>query len=635
VQFLERQQAAQERTRLFRLQFALVAIPAIASMLIVGGAAGYFLTFVEIMVLHEFGLVGIPFTDKALAIGACIHAVAFVPWMIRAERNGIHSATEELTSILAEGALDDPSLDPSFRKLSNVVEEMALAAGMPPPLVHIWPGYRAINSVTLGASPADAQIFVTRFAIDGLPRSELQALVAYSMSQILNGDMALNLRVASYVHAFEFGNRLGNRVLRPKGNVFFLKLVLYWLLIGIWLGLLLKLIAWPPYMGAKFLQSRIGRERQRLGDASVVQFTRDPASFVSLLTKAHAFPASVKLKMELRPLNGVFAHCCFVAPDQRRFFAIQDSLPKRIRTIDRNLQVAKTWSTEMEKVRKEYKRRVEEADGTRYETFRTRPQPTRRQEQVLAGLATLTVAASVKPAEDTRARLSGVVGEILALLMDRNPRTRGRQIEALGALYAQESLSELNEPLAALGSLAPAERSLALDRRLPVLRALSAADLAQFRRALDTLAIADESVDVFEFALTRSAVNFIDAFSSPRPPHGSLTFDKSNDDLCYLFMVMASFTSRDRAAVAYESGIRQLGLPDWAKYAQPASWAHRLAAVLGRLNALTPIAKDLLLESLAKTASFDGSQTLAERELVRAVAACLNCPLPRVVGANQ
>ena len=114
-----------------------------------------------------------------------------------------------------------------------------------------------------------------------------------------------------------------------------------------------------------------------------------------------------------------------------------------------------------------------------------------------------------------------------------------------------------------------------------------------------------------------------------------MTFDKLGKECVYLFMVMASVTSKERAAHAYEAGIRRLGIPYWPTYAQPLSWARHLADVLGRLEALTPIAKDLLLEALAKTASFDGSQTLAERELVRAVAACLNCPLPRVRGPTS
>ena len=89
--------------------------------------------------------------------------------------------------------------DPDERKLRNVVEEMAIAAGVPVPQVYLLPEERAINAFAAGHSTSDAVVAVTAGAVRLLTRDELQGVIGHEFSHILNGDMRLNLRLMGVV----------------------------------------------------------------------------------------------------------------------------------------------------------------------------------------------------------------------------------------------------------------------------------------------------------------------------------------------------------------------------------------------------------------------------------------------------
>src|SRR5690606_16394033 len=79
--------------------------------------------------------------------------------------------------------------DPLKRRLHNVVEEMAIAAGLPVPEVYVLENEPGINAFAAGLQPANAAVAVTRGALERLKRDELQGVVAHEFSHILNGDM--------------------------------------------------------------------------------------------------------------------------------------------------------------------------------------------------------------------------------------------------------------------------------------------------------------------------------------------------------------------------------------------------------------------------------------------------------------
>ena len=72
------------------------------------------------------------------------------------------------------------------------------------------------------------------------------------MSQILNGDMALNSRLASYLYAFKFAPRVAKWWLlfpRDEEGMEFVKAVIACLTFTLWIGIALSIIAFPQYLG--------------------------------------------------------------------------------------------------------------------------------------------------------------------------------------------------------------------------------------------------------------------------------------------------------------------------------------------------------------------------------------------------
>src|SRR5687767_8468892 len=180
--------------------------------------------------------------------------------------------------------IDRSTGDIALKRLHNVVEEMSIASGVTMPEVYVLENEDGINAFAAGNSPADAAIAVTRGAATLLTRDELQGVVAHEFSHVLNGDMRLNLRLLGWtfgllaiaivarivLHSSPHAGR-GNR--RDGAGALMLAALAIMLLgyIGVFFG--------------RLLQAAVSRHRERLADASAVQFTRNPSGLTGALLK--------------------------------------------------------------------------------------------------------------------------------------------------------------------------------------------------------------------------------------------------------------------------------------------------------------------------------------------------------------
>ena len=85
------------------------------------------------------------------------------------------------------------------KRLLNIVEEMAIASGMPVPQVYLLDDEESINAFAAGTEPSNAVVGVTRGCLQWLSREELEGVIAHEFSHILNGDMRLNMRLIGLV----------------------------------------------------------------------------------------------------------------------------------------------------------------------------------------------------------------------------------------------------------------------------------------------------------------------------------------------------------------------------------------------------------------------------------------------------
>ena len=104
--------------------------------------------------------------------------------------------------------------DTTERRLLNVVEEMALASGVPVPAVFLLSEEMGINAFAAGHSPSDCVIGVTRGCAQQLTRDQLQGVIAHEFSHILNGDMRLDLRLMGVLYGILLMGLTGRELLR-------------------------------------------------------------------------------------------------------------------------------------------------------------------------------------------------------------------------------------------------------------------------------------------------------------------------------------------------------------------------------------------------------------------------------------
>ena len=182
------------------------------------------------------------------------------------------------------GARSPRDDDPAHRRLVNVVEEVAIAAGSAVPEVFVLDD-DAINALTAGAH--DVAIVVTRGALAGLDRDELQAVVAHEIAHVLEGDVRLNTRLAGALYGLCSLSVLGRSLLRasmrlPAGRRG-LPLPAP-LLAGT--GFVLAGVGWLGSLAAHLVQAGISRQRELLADARSIQLTRNGDALGRALRKA-------------------------------------------------------------------------------------------------------------------------------------------------------------------------------------------------------------------------------------------------------------------------------------------------------------------------------------------------------------
>lgn len=173
-----------------------------------------------------------------------------------------------------------PADGPEFADLRNVVEQMAIAAGIPVPTVYVIDD-PAPNAFATGRNPKHAAITVTTGLLATMSTRELRGVIAHETGHIVNRDIAVTtlavLAVGAIAVIAEIGIRVGifggSGRRNDAGAVFLL------------IGLALYIIAVPAGM---LLRAALSRRRESMADATAVELTREPAGIRSALEKLEA-----------------------------------------------------------------------------------------------------------------------------------------------------------------------------------------------------------------------------------------------------------------------------------------------------------------------------------------------------------
>jgi Zn-dependent protease with chaperone function len=524
------------------------------------------------------------------------------------------------------------------RRLVNVVEEMAIASGVPVPQVFVLDGEPGINAFAAGFTTSDAAVAVTRGCLEKLTREELQGVIAHEFSHVLNGDMRLNIRLMGVVFGIVCIGLLGRILMRAgshsrvavarRGRGGSPGAALFAIGLGVFLiGLIGELFG-------KLIKAAVSRQREFLADASAVQFTRNPQGIASALKKigGHAHGAHVQAE------HAEEASHFFFGDIHKRLFAAgvlatHPPLVERIRRIDPAFrgefpEVARGIAQPEEIV-------SALAPGTRRE-----PAPTAAA-QVVDRIGTLTpdtlergraLLAALPPAlQDAAHNPLSACAIVYALLISDQRAVQDAQRARIEALSGAPLLTETARQYRLVHALPRAERLALLELLAPALRELGHAQKSSFSRTVQALIDADGAVSIFEYVLSETLRARLAGDAPPeiraRVRHRSLKSVRA--EVALLLSLLAHAGDVDGSAEqAFAAGAAQL--PEVALAPLPSSerLLTALSAALDQLRALAPSLRERLVRACAHAVLEDRRVTDDELTLLRALCDALECPLP-------
>ncbi|MBV9913658.1 MAG: M48 family metallopeptidase [Sinobacteraceae bacterium] len=525
--------------------------------------------------------------------------------------------------------------DPQRRRLLNVVSEMAIASGVPMPEVYVLEQEAGINAFAAGHTPANAAISVTQGALDQLNRDQLQGVIGHEFSHILNGDMRLNVQLMGWVFGLLIIALIGRLIVdvSPRNRRGSNNLVV--------LGLAITVLGYVGLFLGQLMQAAVSRQRERLADASGVQFTRNPQGLKDALIKIAANEQGSRL---LTPHAEQAAHM-FFAPGLERLFATHPPLLERIREIDPRFDERELARAIAEVAHQPLEAGEEpsaaETSGTAAVARGAAPPPQSLRASVgrpdavhiqHAQAIHLALPDSLREVAQSPGRAQALV---LALLLSREPQVRAGQLEQLQRALGPNNFAIFQQLIPVADNLEPLLRLPALQQLFPALRRAPPAQRRSLGQLVNMLIYADARVDVFEFCLARLLESLLRDELEAAVPHGTLTLEDVEQELFVVFATLAQMGAADErsARIAYEAGMTTVLPMRRPEYAVIADWPQQLSRALARLEQLHPFAKQALIDGLVRTIASDEVMTEAEAELLRTVCALLHCPLPPLLGA--
>ena len=642
MNFFSAQDAARKSTILLVLLFlsAVLSLILLTNLLIMAFLGSFDLDPTYLGAGQPTGLAG--FFERFdwgnfLAIGTAVTLVVLAGslYKISALSGGGSLVAESLGGRL----ISQDTTDPMHRKVLNLVEEMAIASGTPVPPVYMLEQEAGINAFAAGFEAGDAVIGVTRGCVQQLNRDQLQGVIAHEFSHILNGDMRLNLRLVGILHGILLIGLIGYHILhggfrvsrrgsssKGKGAGGILLL-----------GLGFAAIGYAGTFFGKLIKASISRQREYLADASAVQFTRNPQGIAGALKRIGGFAAGSRLE---HPDAQVLSHAYFsegVRTYFGRLLATHPPLRQRIRRIEPG------WDGRLEAGV------APDAESTAGPAG-AGPAADRAVAVGSAAMAAAAVERIGRPdqvgincaahlIEEIPAAVRWAAREpygaralIYGLLLDSDRNILQRQLALLDQKADIGVYDQTRLLLPALRALERKYRLTLVDLAMPALRQLSSRQYHGFKDITLALVRMDEKVSLFEWSLQKILLHHLDACFAPKPmrpiEHAALPGLRPECSLVFSLIAYAQSGGQDDAQAAFDAARSSLGMEgiDLAKRKQID--LQSLDTAVDRLARLKPQSKRIFIRACAAGILANDQVTPKEMELIRAISALLDCPMP-------
>lgn len=554
-----------------------------------------------------------------LFIGTVIALVSLFKW-IQIRRGG-----KAIAEMMGGTLVTADSQDFAEQRLVNVVEEMALAANMPVPAVYVLKDEQGINAFAAGFSTRDAVVAVTQGTLDSFSRDQLQGVVAHEFSHILNGDMRLNMKLIAILFGIMFitevglvflrGSRFSNRD-RNSGPI---------LLLGLGLVILGSI---GTFFG-NMIKAAVSRQREFLADAAAVQFTRNPSGIADALKIIGGSYDGSEID---DPHSNEISHLFFGASTKRLFslFATHPPIEARIRRVDPR------WDGQFLSVKKE---RLQEELKTQQNDAK---QKAAVMTAVLAdaaaaggGVASALKDGAIDPKQMMLDRLHEPLtasAVILCLLCNPDDKQQQAAVDAL-----EKTWPELHKGIKSAAWMGWWQYDFlpVVNRAVSGLRGLSEAQYQLLTRSMLQVIQANGRIDMYEWALFQLVRSRLDSHFSKkgfvRNKYRKVTDLEAEIHIVLAMLIEASSASVDDRIAAWQGACAEAGLEP-AEYPDAESISMSdFSRAVNRIAQAYPLLKPRIIKALIVAAKADSQIETIERQVIIAISAAIDAPLPDVL----
>lgn len=646
MNFFEAQARARRHTGWLVVLFALAVLGLIV------------LTNFLVLAVLAYGQYGAPYFspeylaqqfDWGVFTGVAIVIIALVSLGSLYKTLSLSGGGASVAELLGGRLIDSGTRELAERRLINVVEEIAIAAGVPVPRVYLLdePG---INAFAAGRTPNDAVIGITRGALDTLNREELQGVIAHEFSHIFNGDMRLNIRLIGVLHGILLLGMIGYYLLRgtrymrsssnERGGAAIAAVLA--------LGVGLVVIGYVGFFFGQWIKAMVSRQREYLADASAVQFTRNNQGIAGALKKIGGVSEGSLLQT---PAATEYSHAYFAAGVRgflQSLFATHPPLPTRIKRLEPGWDgeyivpviaagPAPAEQVEEEKAGAGIVGAVATSAAILSAGQMIEQAGTLNEQQVQSARAVID---AIPPAvRQAAAEGFGARAVIYALLTDSRENVANEQRRLLDELADPAVIEQYTQLLAEVRALPEAERLPLLELTMPALRGLSAEQYRRFRNVVQALIAADKKVDLKEWMLQRFLMQQLDISFGLRKParevHGKLAAFHKELAIVLSLVAHTEYPEQYLAERAFAAGALESGVSGLEMLPREALTLKQLNHALDTLEQLKPLIKPQLLKACAACILYDGKFTTPAYELLRSIASSLDCPMPVLLTADS
>ena len=566
---------------------------------------------------------------------------------------------ESVANMVKAREIDLDSKDKQEKKLINIVEEMAIASGIPMPRIYVMDNEASINAFVAGFKATESVLVVTRGTLENLNRDELQGVIGHEFSHIFNGDMRINIRLMAILAGILAIGQVGQFLLRStyysshrrsrssdrNGGV----------AIQFALGLALMAIGFIGLFFGRLIKAAISRQREYLADASAVQFTRNPQGIAEALIKIRNSTGSHLLSPKAEDMS----HMCFgetLSYSLSGLLATHPPLDERIAAIGpeflKKAEVREKYNSPDTQSRAQAG--ISNLEGVAAGFASTGASTNIPSEAPPSSVSTSANAITDSVGNPTTKHMAyaaslissipetihnlihsraGAESIIYCLLIPAHGEKKSLSLTLLRDQIDQTNLDLVLGNLETIHKLGTRLRLPLIDLAIPPLKKLDFKQRKKFLGNINLLIKADKKVNLFEYTSLTILKNHLGAHpgKADKVRYRRIAPVLKEVNILISTMIHISGEDSNKKTKLHQQIMHSFTNKPLNFLEQSDCNIQVLDTALSKLGLLNPIIKKTVLSACADCVLNDGIIQVQEAETLRAVASTLNCPMPPII----